>query len=153
MNPRALVIGYGNPLRRDDGAGQEVARRIEALALPGVEVIEAHQLLPEHAARLARCECAVFVDASVEDNGAGVEVREVRPAADASLAPHSSDPPALLALAFLLFDRAPRAWLVTIPACDLGLGEGLSDTAAAACAEAVAAVQQLCASASPERSP
>lgn len=139
---RGLVLGYGNPLRRDDGAGPEVARRIAALGLPGVAVIEAHQLLPEHAAALAECERAVFVDASVEEGLDGVAVRRVGPAADASLAPHASSPEALLALALLLFERLPEAWLVSIPAGDLALGEGLSPACEEACAAAVARVRE-----------
>ena len=33
-----VVIGMGNPLRRDDGVGLSVARRLEALVQPGVKV-------------------------------------------------------------------------------------------------------------------
>ena len=36
--PAIVVIGMGNPLRRDDGVGSRVARQLEALAPPGVEV-------------------------------------------------------------------------------------------------------------------
>jgi len=35
-----LVIGIGNSLRRDDGAGPLVVRRLEALALPGLRTLE-----------------------------------------------------------------------------------------------------------------
>jgi len=35
-----LVIGVGNPLRGDDGAGLEVARLVRAAHVPGVEVWE-----------------------------------------------------------------------------------------------------------------
>lgn len=138
-----LVLGYGNTLRRDDGAGPEVARRVAALGMPGVDVIEAHQLLPEHAETLSRVERAVFVDASVEEGIAGVEVRPIAAADEPALAPHASDPPALLGLARLLFERAPEAWLVTIPGFDLGIGEGLSPAAQRACAEAVERIREL----------
>jgi hydrogenase maturation protease len=37
---RVLVVGVGNPYRRDDGVGIAVARALRALALPGVEVCE-----------------------------------------------------------------------------------------------------------------
>ena len=36
--PAIVVIGMGNPLRHDDGVGSRVARQLEALAPPGVEV-------------------------------------------------------------------------------------------------------------------
>ena len=41
---RILVIGYGNPGRRDDGLGPALAARLEALALPGVTVESDFQL-------------------------------------------------------------------------------------------------------------
>ena len=43
MTPRrdvALVIGLGNAYRRDDGAGLDVARRMRAVGVPGVRVLE-----------------------------------------------------------------------------------------------------------------
>jgi len=138
-----LVIGYGNSLRRDDGAGPEVARRVAALDWPGLDVIEAHQLLPEHAEALSRVDRAVFVDASIDEGLKAVRVSEVVPSADASLAPHASDPESLLALAALLFERAPEAWLVEIPAADLGIGEGLSMATKEACEVAFSRIRVL----------
>jgi hydrogenase maturation protease len=143
-----LVIGYGNTLRRDDGAGPVVARVVAARGLPGVEVIEAQQLLPEHADALSRAERAVFVDARIagEEEAASdrmVDVQRVEPSREARLAPHASDPAALLALAFMLFGHAPEAWLVTVQAVDLGIGEELSEEVAAAVPAAAAEVVRL----------
>ena len=138
-----LVIGYGNPLRRDDGAGPEVARRIEALGLPDVQVIEAHQLLPEHAEPLSRADRAIFVDATVEEGATSVEVRPIHPRADASLAAHASDPEALLAVALLLFDHTPDSWLVTIPGTNFSLGESLTPETLQACSQATKIVKKL----------
>ena len=36
----ALVIGLGNPDRGDDAVGHTVARRVAALRLPGIQVVE-----------------------------------------------------------------------------------------------------------------
>ena len=44
-----LLIGYGNPGRRDDGLGPALAGAIAAADLPGVEVESGYQLLPEDA--------------------------------------------------------------------------------------------------------
>ncbi len=136
-----LVLGYGNELRRDDGAGPQVAREVAALGLAGVEVVEAHQLLPEHAEVLARFARVVFVDASVDEPVLGL--RRVTPSRDAALAPHASDPAAIVALAGALFGHAPDAWMVTLPATDLGIGEGLSAETAALVPQAVAEVIRL----------
>jgi hydrogenase maturation protease len=119
-----LVIGYGNELRGDDGAGPRVARAVAGWVRPGVRALAVHQLIPELAAELAAAERVVFVDAAV---GAGTVCwRHVH--ADAGPAPlgHTCDPGWLLALAQALDARAPTAWLVTIPARCLGCGDELS---------------------------
>ncbi len=144
---RTLVIGYGNPLRRDDGAGPEAARRLAGMQPPGVVVVEAHQLLPEHAELLSRVRRAVFVDASAEEGLEEVRLQPVEPAAGAGLDPHVSDPGRLLALAAELFGNAPEAWMLRLPAADFGIGEGLSPTAEAAVREAVARLADFCAAA------
>ena len=141
---RTLVIGYGNSLRRDDGAGPEVARRLEELALPGVDVIEAHQLLPEHAERLSHYDRVIFVDATMEDDLPEVCLQPIAPKADAGIDAHASDPGALLALALLLFERAADGWMVRLPVEDLGIGDGLSGTAEAAVEEAVEVIRGFC---------
>ncbi|WP_287788185.1 hydrogenase maturation protease [Acidiphilium sp.] len=41
MSASALVIGLGNPDRGDDALGLHVARRVAALCVPGVAVMEA----------------------------------------------------------------------------------------------------------------
>ena len=141
---RTLVIGYGNSLRRDDGAGPELARRVRDLALPGVDVIEAHQLLPEHAECLSHYERALFVDACVEEDLDSVSLQPVAPNADAGIDAHASDPGGLLALALLLFDGAPDSWIVRLPVEDLGIGDGLSETAEAGVTEASAKIRAFC---------
>jgi len=125
-----LVIGYGNTLRRDDGAGVRVAEAVEQWALPGVQVLLRHQLAPELADALARAARVVFVDAAAGEQTRPAW-RPLRPAPRAAPLAHAADPRALLLLARALFGRAPRAWLLTLPAPDLGYGEGLSPLAAA----------------------
>src|SRR5208282_6599133 len=63
----ALVIGYGNPLRSDDGFGWHASRLLaEALTGRDVEVITCHQLTPELAHPLSQCRRAVFIDADAQ---------------------------------------------------------------------------------------
>jgi hydrogenase maturation protease len=133
-----LVIGYGNELRRDDAAGPLAAREVASWRLPGVEAVAAHSLTPEMAEHLSRAERAVFLDASV---GAHVEVCGVEPARAPALG-HTSGPGWLLALARGVYGRCPPAWLVTVPAADLGHGEGLSEVARAGVREALAEVRR-----------
>ena len=51
-----LIVGYGNDLRSDDGAGRVVASRVEAMDLPGVVVRSQSQLTPELALLVTRAD-------------------------------------------------------------------------------------------------
>nr|MDQ2730551.1 hydrogenase maturation protease [Armatimonadota bacterium] len=63
----ALVIGYGNPLRRDDGLGPMAAQRLAALADPlRVQVLTPYQLSPELAEPISQARFVLFIDASEE---------------------------------------------------------------------------------------
>jgi hydrogenase maturation protease len=59
---RVMAIGYGNPLRSDDGAGQKVAEILSRWHVPQMRSISVHQLTPELAALLAEAELAIFID-------------------------------------------------------------------------------------------
>ena len=127
-----LLLGVGNTLRRDDAAGPVV---VEGIAdRPGCRRFIAHQLLPEHADELAWCDRVVFVDAAVHADHVRIErlMSSVSPPALG----HACDPAWLLGLCAALHDRAPPAWLLTVPAFDLGFGEGLSEMSRAGIAVA-----------------
>ncbi len=132
----ALIIGYGNDLRSDDGIGPAIARAIEAWDLPHVQVLAVPQLLPEFAERLAQVDQAYFVDAypaSQDPNHEGdpkVQIQLLKPAESSSLTSHHvSDPTVLLALSQRLYDRCPQAWWVMIPGVGFELGEQFSSVA------------------------
>jgi hydrogenase maturation protease len=128
-----LLIGIGNPLRRDDGAGAAVAERFAAH--PGVRVLVAHQLLPEHVEELAGCERVVFADACV--NADRVRFERLTPSACMPSLGHTGDPSWLLALCEALHGRSPEGWLLSVRVDDLGIGEGLSQGTSAAVDEGV----------------
>jgi hydrogenase maturation protease len=123
--PGFLVIGYGNTLRRDDGAGPRVAESIAALGLPEVQALACALLTPELAEPVARAGAVVFVDGSVEAPRQ-VQLRRLEPADSSRILAHAADPRTLLALARDVFGHVPRAWWLTIPIEDLGIGEDLS---------------------------
>ena len=123
MTP-ALVIGVGNPLRRDDGAGPAVAAIF--VDHPLCRVLLTHQLLPEHIEELARHELVAIVDAAVDcDEVRMVEIGDSN--APASLG-HVCDPHQLLGLCLQLHGRTPKTFLIKIPAVDFGYWEGFSAT-------------------------
>ncbi len=123
-----LVIGYGNPLRSDDGVGPKVAEAVEELHLPDVHTLVCHQLSPEHAEPIARAHMVIFVDAAV-DAPKDVQLRKLEPNETSQLMAHAADPRTMLALARDVFGHCPQAWWLTIPAVKLDFGEELSPVA------------------------
>jgi hydrogenase maturation protease len=126
-----LAFALGNPLRGDDAAGSAIARGLDAL-LPGLEVIETAELLPEHAEAAAGAEGVLFLDAAV--SGAPGEVRSalVTPRASRATMLHAFLPQEILGLARALHGRAPPAALVTIAGKSFAFGEPLSPEVEAA---------------------
>ena len=141
MPTGALVIGYGNTLRGDDGIGPAVAETVAALGLPEVRVIVAHQLTPELAADLAEVRLAVFVDAAV--SGAPVKAVRVEAAEAGTAMTHAADPSGLLALCTAVYGRCPEAWLVTAAGADFDFRDGLSPTGRENAREALGYVEWL----------
>ncbi len=126
-----LVIGYGNPLRGDDGFGWQVVQALSETNLGHLEVIACHQLTPELAEPLSHAARAVFVDASVMVPPGVLEIRawvnhEREPASMAQSFTHHLTPAHLLALARTLYGRAPQATLITVGAVNLSHAEHLS---------------------------
>jgi hydrogenase maturation protease len=123
-----LVIGYGNPLRGDDGLGWHAASRLAGeLEGTGAEVLVLHQLAPEVAQDLSRAALAVFIDAGCEGTPGELRVSEVLPdASQPGSFSHQVNPAVLLALAAQLYGSAPRAWMVSVVGEAFGHGENLS---------------------------
>jgi hydrogenase maturation protease len=125
LRDRLLVIGYGNTLRSDDGVGPKVAEAVAALALPGVQTLECALLTPELTEPVSRAETVVFVDAAV-DAPREVQLRPLAPAESSQIITHAATPAILLAVARDVFGHVPRAWWLTIPAEEMGIGEEFS---------------------------
>jgi hydrogenase maturation protease len=138
-----LVVGYGNPLRGDDGIGPHVAGRIAARGFPGVRVLSLVQLVPELAADLAGARLVVFVDARIGGEEGGVEVVPVAASGAPGWAAHAADPGALLALTGAVYGRVPEAVWVLVSGVDFGPGEGLSPAGARNARAAVDRVEAL----------
>lgn len=129
-----LLIGYGNDLRQDDGAGLILAERLEqAWRNQGVAVklLPVHQLTPELAAEIAEpgISTVVFVDARViaaGEVGPQVQMQSLNREPLSPSLGHHLDPATLLLYADRLYGRRPSAWLITVPAVDFGYTENLS---------------------------
>ncbi|MFN8446285.1 MAG: hypothetical protein U0175_36175 [Caldilineaceae bacterium] len=146
LRKNVLFIAYGNPLRRDDGAGLELARRVQFAirAQSGhppqfaIRLLELQQLVPELVNEIIDPSVAliVFFDCRAQAAGDKGQTAECEiqichlPLATCHLLPasftHQTSPQTLLAMASALYGTVPLAWLVTIPGDDFGMGEGFS---------------------------
>jgi hydrogenase maturation protease len=132
-----LIIGYGNSLRSDDGAGLLLAERLEQAWRArqiSVERLAVQQLMPELAWDIAQeaVEAVVFVDTRAVAPGETEPGLQISPVEAPALAPslgHHLDPGVLLIYAHLLYGKTVPAWLVTVPGVNFEHGETLSQTA------------------------
>jgi hydrogenase maturation protease len=138
---RVLIVGYGNPLRGDDGFGWQAATRLLALiADPEVEVLPVQQLTPELMEPVSRAGRVVFIDAAAAGEPGVLQEREVAADPETWRFTHHSTPGGLLAGAAALFGRAPEATLYSVPGQDFAFGERLTPAVEGALAEVVARV-------------
>ena len=143
MSARAVVIGIGNPMRRDDGVGPAV---VDALIRAGaaVELVvadgEPTRLLEAWRDRAL----AVVVDAVLADAEPGtverIEMEGRRVDAPRTTSSHGAGLAEALALGVAL-DRAPeRLVLYGVQPADLGVGSGLTTAVAGVVPSLVAAI-------------
>jgi len=126
---RPVVIGYGNPLRQDDGMGWRAAELLEEKLAPGTaDITECHQLTPELAAMLAGAPLVLFLDAAVNDVPGSVRYQPVDPQPPSAWSHHLS-PGQLLALSEQVNGSAPAAFLVSGGALRTDIGDGLTPLA------------------------
>jgi hydrogenase maturation protease len=132
----AVVIGVGNPYRRDDAVGPVLLSRLERVSLPGVALAtvdgDPTQLLDAWVGR----RLAIVVDAVLCDRGCPGRVHRVSldlpPGTRTAASTHGLGVPDAIRLAQVL-DRAPRRLVVlAVEAADLGMGPGLSPEVRAA---------------------
>ena len=151
---KVLIIGYGNPLREDDGVGWRVVEEIERLNgtaessifnHQSIEAVAYHQLMPELAETISRAERVIFVDAAEGNPPGAIGVQPVvaKPAQPGAFT-HHVDPAGLLAYAAMVYGRSPAtAYLVTINAYRMGYEETLSPIIEAALPDLLTQIEKL----------
>lgn len=138
-----VVFAVGNRSRGDDALGPLLAERLEALRLPGVEVICDYQLQIEHALDIDDRARVLFLDAAQGQRDA-VCFAALAPESGRAVFSHALTPAALLAVYRQVHDRCPPpAWVLAVAGESFALGEGLSASAEAAMADAWALLYGL----------
>ncbi len=137
-----LVIGYGNTLRSDDGAGVRAAELVRE-RVSGVDVLTVHELHPELVDVIAPRNGVIFIDAGADiDALTCLQLHDGVP--PSPLASHMLSPGQLLALCSTLYGKSPQhAVLIEIPARTFAFGESLSPVASSAIEHSVTVIQSL----------
>ena len=127
--PLTLVIGYGNPLRSDDGVGPWIAGQLEQalIGVSQVTCLTAFQLTPELADDISQVDRVVFIDASVAVRAGEMAMTRVmgRTVRHGALG-HEMSPEELMFLCESIFGKAPAAWAIGIGVGSIEFGEGLT---------------------------
>lgn len=140
---RVLIIGYGNPLRSDDGVGWLVAQRLLREGVRSdVRVMAAQQLTPEMAEDVSRVEKVLFVDAARSGAPGSVGCVEIV-AVEAGADSHEVSPRMILALAKDLYGRSPRGFLLTVAGESFETGETMSAAVSAAIPELMRRIRDI----------
>ncbi len=120
-----LVIGFGNPLRQDDGLGFHA---VAALREAGVraELLHVQQLTPELTECVAATDKVIFLDASTSRPPGEMLCQAVGPAPELGVVSRGLSPAMLLLYAQRLHGHVPPAVLVSVGGESFGMGEQLS---------------------------
>ena len=132
-----LIVGYGNPLRTDDGLGWQAAHQLSADVEDGqdpqVEVMAVHQLTPELGESIRDAGLVIFIDASHEGRPGTLTCAPVEPDKIPSLSlGHHLTPARLLACTQALFNASPPALVISVAGESFGYGEKLTTSVTAA---------------------
>lgn len=114
---KLLIIGYGNPLREDDGIGWHLAGWLrETLSDPDIEIIQSHQLFPEYADNLSKVDKALFIDCKHGSNIGQTESRYIDSSSIQSgkATFHHMNIEGILSMAQSLFQHTPKACIFSI---------------------------------------
>jgi hydrogenase maturation protease len=137
-----LIVGYGNPLRSDDGIGWHAARLLDTdPRLDGARILARHQLTPELAADVSRASLVVLVDAAAKGDPGSVAVRQIgSPPPTPITWSHHLTPETLAGLADALYGAVPPIVLVSVAAESFAEGDSLSGALQQALPEVVEVV-------------
>lgn len=141
---RVLIIGYGNTLRGDDGAGVVAAERLAAQLGDRADVLTSHQLLPEMACDMDRYAKVVFVDATIDAAPGQVTVTPVDNQTDShGPTAHHLTPARLLVMVRHLFGVSVNGYIVAVGVGSMALGESLSPAVERALPEMIRRIVEL----------
>lgn len=131
QQPEILIIGYGNPLRGDDGLGWHIASTLaeknsQQTTTSPLRVLPRHQLTPELAEPISQAIFVIFIDARLGETPGQIQSLMLTPQASTDAFTHHVDPASLLLLAQSLYGSCPPAALLSITGDSFGYNEYIS---------------------------
>lgn len=139
-----LIIGYGNPLRSDDGIGQYIAHHFDGrLYGEKVQILSCCQLMPELVAPISQANTVIFVDASRVGQPGSIRCFEIASQSVGRVFTHNFTPVGLLKMAYELYGVETRGFIVSVTGYSFSFGEMLSPQLEAAVPEVLKRLYQL----------
>ncbi len=140
-----FVLGYGNPLRGDDGIGWAAASKLQERfnESPTINVETCLQLTPELAEQFSENDLVILIDAAANGKPGEISVRLVDPVENHQPINHFSKPETILSMARDLYDKAPKAYIATITGESFEYEDSLSVTVATKIPKLVDLIQEI----------
>ncbi|MGB9681371.1 MAG: hydrogenase maturation protease [bacterium] len=137
-----LIIGYGNQTRQDDSLGPYVAEALEK-KLPNIDIEITQEIGPEFCEELINYGLVIFIDAGVEQEEELI-IRELSSHFRSTPFSHHMHPETLLAITERLYNRCPKAYLVSIKGYSFDFGFEISSKAKTSAERAIEEVERIC---------
>ncbi len=139
---KPVIVGYGNPMRGDDGVGWHIIPRLQDV-LPGdtIRFVAVHQLVPELAEILSDASHVIFIDGATGENPGEIRQERLQSTDHAKPFHHHLIPETLLSYTRSVYGRSPEGILFTITGSSFEFSESLSPIVEAQIPELV---RQIC---------
>jgi Ni,Fe-hydrogenase maturation factor len=113
-DPQVLLIGMGNRERGDNGLGWAFADTMNSLGYDFLDFEYREQMFVEDAKLISQYDVVIFADACYDKFGGGFEISRCFSASHGFYFSNAQAPSAMLYLAKKLYQKAPKAYLLTI---------------------------------------
>lgn len=129
LDQKVLLIGLGNRDRGDNGIGWAFVEMLQSVGYDFLDFEYREQLFVEDARLIGNYDVVIFVDASYQKFGGGFEMSRCFAAGHGFYFSNAQAPPAMLYLAKKLYEKSPKAYLLTISGEEFEAQPSLSNEA------------------------
>jgi len=140
-----LIVGCGNPHRRDDGVGGYVIAQLESKLKKGskIKTLVVHQLGLELADEIKNFDQVIFVDATVKQHKKSWKLAKLASEGRELKFSHYLDPSTLLRLVEAIYQKKPIGYVFSVSGLSFDFGSTLSPKVQKAADEVVEEILRL----------